>query len=47
MVAYFSPLILLSVPDHHPECITDYQCGPGEVCAGKPGNRKCIIPPEI
>lgn len=29
------------------ECVTDYQCGPGEVCAGVPGNRKCIVPPEI
>lgn len=29
------------------ECITDYQCGPGQVCVGKPGNRRCLIPPEI
>ncbi len=29
------------------ECRTNADCGPGYVCAGQPGSRKCRIPPTI
>jgi hypothetical protein len=28
------------------ECINDGDCAPGRVCAGTPGSRRCLIPPD-
>jgi hypothetical protein len=28
------------------ECVTDYHCGPGMICVGAPGSRRCMFPPD-